>query len=201
VLLKSQEALLEFRQQREIVRCEDLALNNGEIDLDLVQPAGMHRGVEWDQGRPLVLKAPDGLRAAMRGAIVHDPEDTVSRTVGFSTHHLGHQPIKGSDAVYGFATAEEFGVVNVPSSDIRSERHGGCTRARHTTRDRGQAIKPCLRRARGSQLAGRKAVTGIANWLPITELGQGAPFKIQSSVVATHSDLKGGIAWEMGLQV
>ena len=60
MLLKSQEALLEFRQRREIVRCEDLALNNGEVNLDLIQPAGMHWSVERDQGWPLVLKATDG---------------------------------------------------------------------------------------------------------------------------------------------
>ena len=54
----------------------------------------------------------------MGGAIVHDPEDALSRAVGFLTHHLGDQPIKGSDAVFGFTTAEEFGVVDIPSSDI-----------------------------------------------------------------------------------
>jgi hypothetical protein len=118
VLLKSQETLLEFRQRREIIWCEDLALNNGEVNLDLIQPTDVHRSVEWDQGRPLVLKATDALRAAMRGAIVHDPEDPRSRAVGFLTHHLGDQPIKGGDAVFGFATAEEFGMVDVPSSDL-----------------------------------------------------------------------------------
>jgi hypothetical protein len=59
-----------------------------------------------------------GLMAAMRGAIVHDPEDALSRAVGFLSHHLGDQPIKRSNAVFGFTTAEEFGVVDVPSSDI-----------------------------------------------------------------------------------
>lgn len=118
VLLKGQDTLLKFRPRGEIVWGEDLALNNGEVDLDLIQPAGVHWSVEGDQGRPLVLKATDALGAAMGGAIIYDPENTPSGAVGFLTHHLRHQPIKGSDAILGFATAEEFGVVDVPSRDV-----------------------------------------------------------------------------------
>jgi hypothetical protein len=53
VALESEEALFEFSQRREIVGCENLPLNDGEIDLDWVEPTGMDRGVDEDGIGPL----------------------------------------------------------------------------------------------------------------------------------------------------
>src|SRR3989442_14712177 len=37
VVLEVKQAFLKFSQRAEVVRCKDLALNNGEVDFDLVQ--------------------------------------------------------------------------------------------------------------------------------------------------------------------
>ena len=55
--LESDEALLEFGQAREIIRGEDLALNNRKVDLDLVEPTGVDRSVYEDRVRPLGAEA------------------------------------------------------------------------------------------------------------------------------------------------
>lgn len=124
VLLKGQEELLEFRQRREVIGCENFALNNGEVNLDLIQPSGAHRSVKWNQGRALALRATDGLGAAVRRAIVNDPEDALSRPVGFLAHHLGDQPIK----VLPHSRQRQRRVPRAgTSATIYGQRHGGQT--------------------------------------------------------------------------
>jgi hypothetical protein len=82
VALESQEMLFKFGQRREIVGREDLSLNDGEIDFDLIEPTGVNRSMDEDGVGPLVAKTLDGFLAAMSGAVVHDPKDTVSGLVG-----------------------------------------------------------------------------------------------------------------------
>ena len=43
-----EQPLVERVEIGEVVRGEDLALDDGELDLGLVEPAGVHRGVEED---------------------------------------------------------------------------------------------------------------------------------------------------------
>lgn len=59
-----------------------------------------------------------GSDAAMSGAVVHDPEDTTGIVVGWSCHDLVDQSIKGCDAIFGFTTAENSGVMHVEGGDI-----------------------------------------------------------------------------------
>ena len=64
--LESQEALFEFRQGGEVVGGENFSLNDREVDLHLVEPAGVDGSVDQDQVRPLgaeafgPLSGPDG---------------------------------------------------------------------------------------------------------------------------------------------
>jgi hypothetical protein len=60
VFLEAKEPLADRGERREVIRREDLALNNGEIDLDLIEPAGMDRGVDEYELRPLGLQPRDG---------------------------------------------------------------------------------------------------------------------------------------------
>ena len=46
--LKSQQALFKFVEGVEVIGCEYFPLNNGEIDFNLIEPAGMDWGV-YDQ--------------------------------------------------------------------------------------------------------------------------------------------------------
>ncbi len=51
VVLEGEQTLLEFGQGGEIIGSEDLALNDGEVDLDLIEPTGMDRGVDEERSR------------------------------------------------------------------------------------------------------------------------------------------------------
>ena len=51
-LLKVQEPLLELGQGREVIGGERLSLHDGEVNLDLVEPTGVNRGVHQDDVRP-----------------------------------------------------------------------------------------------------------------------------------------------------
>jgi hypothetical protein len=42
MVLEAQQAIFEFSPGLEIVGSKELALNDREVDLDLVEPAGMH---------------------------------------------------------------------------------------------------------------------------------------------------------------
>jgi len=44
--LEGKQALLQVIERAEVVGREDLALNDGEVDLDLVEPTGMDRNVD-----------------------------------------------------------------------------------------------------------------------------------------------------------
>ena len=46
--LESKKTLFEIGQRGEIVRREDLSLDNREIDFDLVEPTGVDRSVDED---------------------------------------------------------------------------------------------------------------------------------------------------------
>ena len=61
---------LEGVEVGEVVGVDDLALDDGEVDLGLVEPAGVDGGVDDDQVRPGALEAVDAALAAMRGAVV-----------------------------------------------------------------------------------------------------------------------------------
>lgn len=50
---------------REVVWGQKFALNDGEVDLDLVKPTGVNRRVDEDDVRPLDLEAIGGALAAM----------------------------------------------------------------------------------------------------------------------------------------
>jgi len=50
-----QQALLQVLQRREVIRCEDLPLHDGKVDLDLVEPAGVNGRMDNDQVGPWSL--------------------------------------------------------------------------------------------------------------------------------------------------
>jgi len=49
VVLKIQEPLCQSVQVRKIVRRQDLPLNDGEVDLRLVQPTGLHDQIRGEK--------------------------------------------------------------------------------------------------------------------------------------------------------
>ena len=74
-----------------------------EVSFDSVEPAGVNRGVHEDEGWPLGFQADDGRPAAMRGAIIDNPEDTWCGAIRLVLRDLSDEALKGSDAGLPFA--------------------------------------------------------------------------------------------------
>ena len=118
VALEGEETLFEFGQAREIVWRENLSLDDGEIDLDLIEPTGVDRRVDEDGIGPFVTQTVGGLLASVSGAVVHDPKDSSSGLVGLLAHDLGDEPIHGSYSAFHFAATEDLGAMDIPGSQI-----------------------------------------------------------------------------------
>jgi len=61
---------------REVGRSERFALENGEVDLDLIQPTGVCRQMHEGEVVELALEAVHGAPASVDRAAIHDPEHT-----------------------------------------------------------------------------------------------------------------------------
>jgi len=116
--LKTEQTRFKLLQRLKLVGGEQLALDHREVDLDLVEPAGVDRRVDGDGvGIPLGQALVAG-RAAMRGAVVTDPEYASGRTVGFLAHDLVDQPVETVDARGRLAATEDLGAVHVPGGYV-----------------------------------------------------------------------------------
>jgi hypothetical protein len=83
--LKPEEAILEGGERREVVWGEDFALDDREVDLDLVEPTGVNRRVHEHEPWPGGLQSRGGAGALVGGAVVDDPEHAASGPIGFLT--------------------------------------------------------------------------------------------------------------------
>ena len=93
-------------------------MDDGEVNLNLVQPTGVDRCVDLNRVS-MPLRDPL-LRyfSPVRRAVVGDPENPVSRTIGFLPHHQVHQAMVGLDSRRGPAQSEHLGPANVPRRHI-----------------------------------------------------------------------------------
>lgn len=117
-VLKIHKALLEVCERGKIIGREYLSLDDGEVDLNLIDPTGMNRGMDQKGVGPARSDAIDCFLPAMSGAVIHDPEDTLGGSVGFAPHYLRDEPIGGSNATFLFTVSEELGTMDVPSRQI-----------------------------------------------------------------------------------
>jgi hypothetical protein len=116
--LETQQALLDLLQAREIVGCERLALDDGEVDLDLIEPTRVHRAMDGHQvgegsGEPLDAGLP-----TMRRAVVEDPEHAARVAIRKLAHDLGDEPTEGLDAGGFLAAPEDLGAVHVEGGQV-----------------------------------------------------------------------------------
>ena len=93
-------------------------MHDGEVDLGLVEPAGVDRGVHEDQVRPGALEAVDRALAAVRGAVVDDHEHALGVAVGLDGHELLDQRVERVDPVLRRAAVEEPGAADVPRGEV-----------------------------------------------------------------------------------
>ena len=49
VLLEAKESVFDFLKRVEVVGCERLAFNDGEVDFDLIEPACVDRSMHGDE--------------------------------------------------------------------------------------------------------------------------------------------------------
>ena len=82
VLLEAEEPILDFLKRAEVVGGEGLSFNDGEVDFDLIEPTGVDRSVHGDEIGKGCFEAPNTGLAAMRGAVVHDPEHSPRVAIG-----------------------------------------------------------------------------------------------------------------------
>ena len=66
ILLKAEESILDFFKRVEVVGRERLAFNDGEVDFDLIKPAGVDRSMHGDKVGESCLEAPNTRLATMR---------------------------------------------------------------------------------------------------------------------------------------
>ena len=118
-VLKGHQIVLQCGQGREVVRCEDLALHDREVDFDLVQPAGVPRRVDRHQHGPAIPQSGVAFGTAMGRAVVHHPQDAARRAVRFLIHDLFDEAVEGGNAAPRLASPKEASTVDVPRRQIR----------------------------------------------------------------------------------
>ena len=75
VLLEAKQTVLDISERGEVVWGQRFALDDREVDLDLVEPTGVDRAVDQHEIWESRLKASDGRLAAVRG-----PLSTIQKT-------------------------------------------------------------------------------------------------------------------------
>jgi hypothetical protein len=141
VELEGEKTLFQFGQRSEVVGRENLSLYDGEIDFDLIKPAGVDGSVDEDRVGPFGAVAVDSLLSPMSGAIIHDPEDAASGLVRLLAHYFTDEALNRGHPVFDFAAPEDLGAMNIPSSYI-----GPGAFAKILILDPGGAIRSGLQR-------------------------------------------------------
>jgi hypothetical protein len=116
--LEGHQLPLQVGQVLEVARREQLALNDREVDLDLIEPTGMNRRVNQNDVRPSGAEAPSGAPTTVAGAVIHDEEHAARRPVGFLTQDLANKAVECRDAVLALAATEQLGSMHVPGGEI-----------------------------------------------------------------------------------
>ena len=87
-VLESHQAPAEGIEVCKIAGREQLTLDDGEVDLDLVQPTGVDWRMNQNDIGPFGFETMSRPQPTMGGAIVGDKEHAARGTIGFLAHHL-----------------------------------------------------------------------------------------------------------------
>lgn len=118
IAFKRVEVFGDFVESGEIVRGENLLLNYGEIDFDLIEPASMVWGMNQDGVGPLFFEAIDRCLPSVDGSIIDDPKDSAGAAIGLSLHDVTNESVKGDNRSVWHTTAEDFRPMNIPCGDV-----------------------------------------------------------------------------------
>ncbi len=143
---------------------------DGEEDLDLVEPGGVHRELHESSAGPALVEPVDGALAVMAAVVVDHPEHPPGRGVRLGGHDLFHETTERGDAGGGLATAKHLGSVHIPGGqvgqgaapfvfvlDLGDRRLSGVVRSRRARRE--EALEAKIAQA---QLVGDLATAAIA---------------------------------------
>ena len=97
-----------------VIRSQALALDDGAVDCDLIEPTGVDGCLDQNETR-IALPQPL-LRGgtAMRRAVVHDPKQPFPRPLGFLGQHRLDQPAQGCNTGPRFTPAQAISPAYVP---------------------------------------------------------------------------------------
>jgi len=118
VVLKEQNSLLQLLERGEVVGCQSLSLQDGEVDFDLIKPAGVDGCLDNHEVGPLSLESALARLSAMGRAVVDDPEYPPSRAVRGLTHDLVDKAIERGNAGRGLTTAMDLGTPHIPGRQV-----------------------------------------------------------------------------------
>jgi hypothetical protein len=138
-VLESHQAPAESTEVGEIAGREQLTLDDGKVDLDLVQPAGVDWRMNQNDIGPFGSEAISRPWPTMGGAIVGDKEHAVRGTIGFLAHHLCDKAFERGDASLALATSEQPGAMHIPGGKI-SQRAGSGIFVLDTKRTPGGSV-------------------------------------------------------------
>jgi hypothetical protein len=118
VFLKVENPFGQVSKGKKVIGREYFALEDGEIDFDLVQPAGMDGKMDNNDLWPLTLKSIDGGQSSMRGTIVENPENPSGGAVRFTCHDVLNQAGEGYDPGFALAPTEQFCSLYIPGRQV-----------------------------------------------------------------------------------
>src|SRR6266568_7175809 len=120
---EAEEPLFDCGEVGEVVGLQHLALDDREVDLELVEPAGVDWQVDEDEILVVALEAVNRALAAVGGAVVDDPEDAPGGGVGLPGHHLRDQAVERFDAALRLAAVEQLRPPDVPGGQVAERAH------------------------------------------------------------------------------
>src|SRR5215471_19630053 len=91
-----------------------VGLNDREVDLDLIEPTGVDRCMDQNDTRIDLTQPLLRGGAAMRRAVVDDPEQPFAGPIRFLSQHLIDEPAKGSDTCRRFTPAHDTPSTHIP---------------------------------------------------------------------------------------
>jgi hypothetical protein len=119
VFLESEQSFSDGVERGKVVGREDLSLDDGEVDFNLVEPTGVDGTMDESQVVELVLQSGNATLTSVGRAIIHNPEDAVRAVVGRLGHDLFNKSSEWLDPRMLLASSEDLGPVDVPCCQIR----------------------------------------------------------------------------------
>lgn len=87
MVLKSHDALSSRGLDREITGDQRLVSQNRKVDLNSIEPTGMHRQEDENKVGPLSVKTVGSTLPVTNSAVIHNPEDAPRGAIGGAFHH------------------------------------------------------------------------------------------------------------------